>query len=109
LVVDCTKVGLNFRLLTISLCYRRRTLPLVWSVHRGSRGHVTVEEQLALFRAVRHLIPIQSEVWVLGDTGFQTVPLVMKWDYCCVPCFSMSPSRAAYCSLPNYDSSVGFV
>lgn len=78
LVIDCTKVGLNYRLLTISLCYRRRTLPLVWSVHRGSRGHITVEEQLALFRAVRHLIPLQSEVWVMGDTGFQTVPLV-QW------------------------------
>ena len=78
LVIDCTKVGLNFRLLSISLCYRRRTLPLVWSVHRGSRGHTTVEQQLALFRTVSHLIPRQSEVWVMGDTGFQTVPLV-QW------------------------------
>lgn len=78
LVVDCTKVGLDFRLLSISLCYRRRTLPLAWSVHRGSRGHVTVEQQLALFRYVGQLIPPHSEVWVLGDTGFQTVPLI-QW------------------------------
>jgi hypothetical protein len=78
LVIDCTKVGLNFRLLSISLCYRCRTLPLAWSVHRGSRGHVTVEHQLALFRYVRHLLPLHSEVWVMGDTGFQTVPLV-QW------------------------------
>lgn len=78
LVIDCTKVGFNFRLMTISLAYRKRTLPLVWSVHRGRKGHTTVEEQLALFRYIRQLIPMQSEVWVMGDTGFQTVPLV-QW------------------------------
>ena len=78
LVIDCSKVGFDFRLMTVSIAYRRRTLPLVWSVHRGSRGHTTVEQQLALLREVRCLIPVQSEVWVIGDTGFQTVPIV-QW------------------------------
>lgn len=78
LVIDCTKVGFDFRLMTISLAYRKRTLPLVWSVHRGPKGHTTVEEQLALMHYVRQLIPLQSEVWVMGDTGFQTVPL-LQW------------------------------
>lgn len=80
LVIDCTKVGFDFRLMTISLAYRRRTLPLVWSVHRGRKGHTTVGQQLALFRYVRQLIPMQCEVWVMGDTGFQTVPL-LQWLY----------------------------
>ncbi len=78
LVIDCTKVGFDFRLMTISIAYRRRTLPLVWSVHRGPKGHTTVEDQLTLFRYVRPLIPADSEVWVMGDTGFQTVPL-LRW------------------------------
>jgi hypothetical protein len=78
LVVDCTKVGFNHRLLVIGLAYRRRTLPLIWSVHKGPKGHVSSEEQLALFKAIRPLIPRSSEVWVLGDTGFQTVPL-LRW------------------------------
>lgn len=78
LVIDCTKVGFNFRLLTVSVAYRKRTLPLAWSVHRGSRGHVTVEDQLALVRYVHSLVPIHQDVWLLGDTGFQTVPLV-QW------------------------------
>jgi hypothetical protein len=78
LVIDCTKVGFDFRLMTISLAYRKRALPLVWSVHRGRKGHTKVEDQLALLRYVRQLIPMQSEVWVLGDTGFQTVP-VLQW------------------------------
>lgn len=78
LVIDCTKVGLDFRLMTVSVAYRKRTLPLAWSVHRGSRGHITVEHQLALLRYVHSLIPAHRDVWLLGDTGFQTVPLV-QW------------------------------
>jgi hypothetical protein len=78
LVIDCTKVGFDFRLMTIGLAYRKRTLPLVWSVHRGSRGHTTFEEQEVLLRYVRQLIPRQCEVWVMGDTGFQTVPF-LQW------------------------------
>ena len=38
LVIDCTKVGFNYRLMTIGLAYKKRTLPLVWSVHRGAKG-----------------------------------------------------------------------
>ena len=78
LVVDVTKVGFNHRLMVIGLAYRKRTLPLAWSVHQGSRGHTTVEEQLALFQAVAGLIPSNTEVWVLGDTEFQHVPL-LRW------------------------------
>lgn len=78
LVIDCTKVGLDFRLLTVSVAYRKRTLPLVWGVHRGSRGHITVEQQLALLRYVHRLIPDHRDVWLLGDTGLQTIPLV-QW------------------------------
>ena len=78
LVIDCTKVGFDFRLMTISIAYRKRTWPLVWSVHRGRNGHTTDAQQFALMRAVRPLIPLHHEVWVLGDAGFQTVALV-QW------------------------------
>jgi len=78
LVVDVTKVGFNHRLMVIGLAYRKRTLPLRWSVHQGAQGHTTVEEQLALFQSVAGLIPPDAEVWVLGDTEFQHVPL-LRW------------------------------
>lgn len=78
LVLDCTKVGFSFRLMTISVAYRKRTLPLTWSVHRGSKGHTTLEEQLALLCYVAQLLPRQSVVWVMGDTGFQSAPL-LQW------------------------------
>lgn len=78
LVIDCTKVGFDARLMTISVAYRKRTLPLVWSVHEGSMGLTTVAQQLALFRDVRPLIPADSEVWVIADSGFQWVTL-LRW------------------------------
>lgn len=76
LVIDCTKVGFNYRLMTIGLAYKRRTLPLVWSVHRGRKGHTPVVKQLKLFKYVAQLLPKGAEIWVLGDTGFQSVRLL---------------------------------
>ena len=78
LVIDCTKVGFRHRMLTISIAYRRRTLPLAWSIHRGSKGHIKVQHHLALFQYVRQLLPPNSQVWVVGDAGFQPVPL-LRW------------------------------
>jgi hypothetical protein len=77
LVIDCTKVGFNYRLMTIGLAYKKRTLPLVWSVHRGRKGHTTVAQQLKLFKYVYQLLPKNCEVWVVGDTGFQSMPLLL--------------------------------
>jgi hypothetical protein len=47
LVIDSTKVGFYHRWLSIGVTFKKRTLPLVWSVHRGSKGQTKVEEQLA--------------------------------------------------------------
>lgn len=77
LVIDCTKLGFNHRMLSISIAYRKRTLPLTWSIHRGSKGHIKAKHQLALFHYVRQLLPRDSQVWVVGDAGFQTVPLLL--------------------------------
>lgn len=76
LVIDCTKLGFRYRLMVVGIAYRRRTLPLAWSVHRGRKGHTTADEQIALFRQVQQLLPADSEVWVMADTGFQWVELL---------------------------------
>lgn len=78
LIVDCTKVGFFFRLLTISIAYRKRSLPLAWSVHRGSKGHIQAEEIIALCHYVSQFLPKNSEIWVMGDAGFQSVKL-LRW------------------------------
>ncbi len=67
LVIDSTKVGFDYRLLTIGLAYKRRVVPLVWSVHRSGRGHTSATEQIRLFAYVSELMPVHSEVWVFYD------------------------------------------
>lgn len=75
LIIDCTKVGLHFRMLSISIAYKKRALPLVWSIHRGRKGHVGYKAQLELLEYLLELIGDEAEVWLLGDAGFESVHL----------------------------------
>jgi hypothetical protein len=76
LVADTTKVGFHHRVLSLGVAFKKRTLPLAWSVHRGRKGHTQVDEQLALFKKVAEMLPRQVEIWVVGDTEFQSVRLL---------------------------------
>jgi len=71
-------VGFYHRLLSIGVAFKKRTLPLVWSVRRGRKGHTTVDEQLALFKQVAKILPKKAEIWVVGDTEFQSIRL-LRW------------------------------
>ena len=42
LIIDTTQLGFNARLLMVSIGYRKRALPLAWSVHRVKKGWVAV-------------------------------------------------------------------
>lgn len=86
LILDVTKIGFRHRMLTVAVAYRRRAIPLAWSVHRGRRGHVTVAAQKALLEQVRPLIGSESPVVVTGDSAFGQVPLMryltrLGWGY----------------------------
>ena len=81
LIIDCTKLGFGHQVMTVAIAYRKRALPLAWSVHRGSKGAVAVRKQIALLRYVQRLLPRKSQVWLLGDSGFQHVPL-LRWARC---------------------------
>ncbi len=76
LVIDSTKVGFAHRVLTIGVAFKKRTLPLVWHVRRGRKGHSQVAEQLRLFKQVAPLLPKRATIWVVGDTEFQSVRLL---------------------------------
>ena len=76
--VDTTKVGFNHRLLTIGVAFKKRVLPLAWSVERGEKGHTSQGTQIGLFRYVARLLPKSTNVWVLGDTEFQSLAL-LRW------------------------------
>lgn len=86
LILDVTKLGRNHRLFSVSLAYRRRALPLAWSVHRGRKGSVSVEAQQTLLEQIRPLIAPKQAVVVLGDSAFGQVGLMryltaQGWDF----------------------------
>lgn len=76
LLIDVTKVGFNHRLLSVAIAYRKRSLPLVWSVHKGSRGQLGVIEHLRLLRRIKTFIPAGTKVYLLADAGFESVDLI---------------------------------
>jgi len=79
LVIDCSAIGFNHRVLTVSVAYRKRALPLAWSFHQGSKGHITADEQIELLKWVHltqrynygplwlvlHWAPGEDEPWYL--------------------------------------------
>lgn len=78
LMIDCTKVGFNHQIMVVAIAYRKRALPLGWSVHPWGKGAVGANEQIALLTQIQSLLPPESEVWLSGDSGFQFVPL-LRW------------------------------
>lgn len=78
LILDTTKVGFGHRILTVSLAYRKRALPLMWSVHEGRKGHTKAKEQIALLRRLKPLLPSEPAIFVMGDSEFGTVGLI-RW------------------------------
>lgn len=80
LVIDTTRIGLGHRALVVGMCYRKRTLPLAWSLHEGTRGNTSVTDQVALLAWLHKLIPIGTEVCLSGDAAFRTGDLLHWLD-----------------------------
>jgi hypothetical protein len=80
LILDATKVAFDFRLVMVSVAYRRRSLPLGWQWVSGSRGHTTTQLQRTLLQQIRTLIPAQATVVLVGDGEFGTGELMDYLD-----------------------------
>ena len=86
LVIDTTKVGFHHRALVVGLAYRKRTLPLAWSVHPGSIGKVSIPKVIALLTLVYNMVPSNCQVEVTGDSDFNATDLLWwlrkhDWHY----------------------------
>jgi hypothetical protein len=87
LLIDCTALGFHYQLMVIAIAYRRRALPLTWSVHRSKHGMVHAKAQVTLLRRLAPLISRKTQVWVVGDAGFGRAALMRwlskrHWHYC---------------------------
>lgn len=78
LVIDVTKVGFNHRATVVGMAYRRRTLPLAWSIHEGSMGNIKVIKVIALLERVYRLVPYNCPVELVADCGFRYADL-LRW------------------------------
>lgn len=78
LVVDTTQVGLHYRALIVGLAYRKRCLPLAWSVHAGASGNVSVNAVVQLLEQVQAWLPADAQVTLLGDAAFRPSDL-LRW------------------------------
>jgi len=78
LVMDTTQVGFDYRALVVGIAYRRRTLPLAWSLHQGTKGNVEANDHIALLEQVYRLLPYDVAVHLAADSGFANSDL-LRW------------------------------
>ena len=81
LVIDSSKVGFGHQLMMVALCYRRRTLPLVWTWIPYKKGHSQTSTQLTLLREVKAWLDDSVQVLLLGDSGFGRTLLLEEVDF----------------------------
>jgi hypothetical protein len=86
LLIDSTKIAFGFRLVIVSVAYRRRSLPLCWTWVNWTVGHSPTWAQVALLKAVKTLLPSHVSVSLVGDCEFSRSPLIAllrqwEWDY----------------------------
>ena len=87
-VMDGSLAGRNCVLLSPNLVYKKRAIPLCWSVVKGKKGHLPVEMHLELLQAAADFLPPQRSVIFLGDGEFDGVERIgaqkdLGWNYVC--------------------------
>ena len=88
LVMDVTDIGRQCVTLMLSVVYQGRALPIFWVVYRGKKGHLPSSTHVAFLEAAQELLPVGSEVILLGDGEFDGPELLATaeqcgWHYVC--------------------------
>ena len=87
-MIDGSDVGHNCITLMISLVYRKRTLPIIWLVVEGSKGHFPETLHLELLERLQLVLPPEYQAIFLGDGEFDGIELQaalqsLNWAYVC--------------------------
>ena len=80
LIVGGTKIGFGHQLLMVSLAYRQRAVPIVWTWIPYVLGHSTGQRQIALLNYVRSLISPGAPVFLVGDSEFGSIFVLRQLD-----------------------------
>jgi hypothetical protein len=76
LVMDCSKVGPQCRVLVIAVLYHGTVLPIIWQTLQGKKGHVKGEFQKSLLTKVYPYFQGYRQVVVLGDAEFSNETVI---------------------------------
>ena len=76
LIMDCTKVGPQCRVLVIALVYHGTVLPIMWQTLQGKKGHVKGDFQKSLLDKVHAYFNDYRQVIVLGDAEFSNEAVI---------------------------------
>jgi hypothetical protein len=89
IAIDGSLAGRGCICLMASLIYKKRALPLAFTVYKGKKGHLPVEAHIELVKKLHAMIPYEpKEVILLGDGEFDGVDLQKTlagfgWKYVC--------------------------
>lgn len=86
LVIDGTDMGKNCAALMLSVAWGKRSIPLVWLVKTGQKGHFSVADHLSLLQQVGSLLSPDRPIVLLGDGEFdawqlQAYAQSQGWQY----------------------------
>jgi hypothetical protein len=88
LAMDGSEVGRGCLTLMVSVIYKKRALPIVWIVVKGTKGHFPEQTHIKLVEQVLPVIPTGADVIFVGDGEFDGIGLQATldgygWEYVC--------------------------
>lgn len=86
LLIDTTDVGQAHRAVVLSVAYQQRSLPLIWTVEPGRKGHTSEAVQVELLCKLATKFKPTKPVIFLGDTEFDGIAVqqqltALNWFY----------------------------
>ncbi|MDX9865365.1 MAG: transposase [Anaerolineaceae bacterium] len=85
--MDGSQIGRGCMVLMVGVLYKKRALPIAWIVYKGKKGHTTAQRHIEVLEKVLPLLPVQSEVILLGDAESDTTEMLLwirentNWQY----------------------------
>lgn len=73
IAIDGSDVGKDCTALMVSVCWKKRALPICWLVRKCKKGHLPVSAHLEVLTVLQGLLPNDCKVVLLGDGEFDSI------------------------------------
>lgn len=84
--IDGSTAGQGCMVLMVSVVYRKRAIPVVWTVVKAKKGHLPEAAHQALLARLASIVPAHCRITIVGDGEYdgcqwQADILSYGWDY----------------------------